>query len=43
MSCFSIFRGNYIEIVEAILDHSPNVNSVDKDGMAALAIACKEG
>ena len=36
-------RGNHIEAVQHILEKSPNVNSVDRDGMTALAIACKEG
>ena len=36
-------RGNYPAIVSLLLDHSPNVNAVDQDGLTALAIACKEG
>ena len=36
-------RGNHIEAVNLILENSPNVNSVDRDGMTALAVACKEG
>ena len=36
-------RGNHVEAVNLILEKSPNVNSVDRDGMTALAVACKEG
>ena len=36
-------RGNHVEAVDFILEKSPNVNAVDRDGMTALAIACKEG
>ena len=36
-------RGNHVEAVDLILEKSPNVNAVDRDGMTALAIACKEG
>ena len=36
-------RSNHIEAVDLILEKSPNVNSVDRDGMTALAVACKEG
>ena len=36
-------RGNHAEAVDLILEKSPNVNAVDRDGMTALAIACKEG
>jgi ankyrin repeat-rich membrane spanning protein len=36
-------RGNYPAIVSLLLQHSPNVNAVDQEGMTALAIACKEG
>jgi ankyrin repeat-rich membrane spanning protein len=36
-------RGNYLTIVEKLLEKSPNINTVDKDGMTALFIACKEG
>ena len=36
-------KGNYITIVEKLLEKSPNINTVDKDGMTALSIACKEG
>jgi ankyrin repeat protein len=36
-------RGNYVDIVSMILNHSPNNNAFDADGMSALAIACKEG
>ena len=34
---------NYIDLVNLILDHKPNVNALDKDGGTALTIACKEG
>ena len=30
-------------MVEKLLEKSPNINTVDKDGMTALFIACKEG
>jgi ankyrin repeat-rich membrane spanning protein len=36
-------RANKPEIVDQILAKSPNINTIDKDGMTALAIACKEG
>ena len=36
-------RGNHLEAVTLILEKSPNVNAVDRDGMTALAVACKEG
>jgi len=36
-------QGNFITIVEKLLGRSPNVNTVDKDGLTALAIACKDG
>ncbi len=36
-------KGNYITIVEKLLEKSPNINTVDKDGMTALFLACKDG
>jgi ankyrin repeat-rich membrane spanning protein len=36
-------RGNFVSVVEKLLEKSPNINTVDKDGMTALFIACKEG
>ena len=36
-------RGNHIEAVDLILEKAANINAVDRDGMTALAIACKEG
>ena len=36
-------RANKCEIVEQVLSKGPNVNTVDKDGLTALGIACKEG
>jgi len=36
-------RGNFIAVVEKLLEKSPNINTVDKDGLTALAISCKEG
>lgn len=36
-------RANYVDIVELLLSYNPNINTIDKDGMTALAIACKEG
>jgi len=36
-------QGNYIEIVQLLLEHKPNVNALDKDGCTALTLACKEG
>ena len=36
-------RGNHPAVVSLLLKHRPNMNAVDKDGLTALAIACKEG
>ena len=36
-------RGNFPQIVSLLLQHGPNVNAVDQEGLTALAIACKEG
>lgn len=37
------FTGNYLDIVQMLLEHKPNVNALDKDGCTALTLACKEG
>lgn len=36
-------QGNFIDIVNLLLERKPNVNGLDKDGCSALTIACKEG
>ena len=36
-------RGNYVDLVNLLLEHRPNLNAMDKDGGTALTIACKEG
>lgn len=36
-------RGNFVDLVNLLLEHRPNLNSIDKDGGTALTIACKEG
>jgi ankyrin repeat protein len=36
-------RGNYISVVEALLEREPNVNIVDYNGLSALGIAAREG
>ena len=36
-------RGNFPAVVSLLLQHGPNVNAVDQEGLTALAIACKEG
>ena len=40
---FSQYLNFKCEIVEQVLSKGPNVNAVDKDGLTALGIACKEG
>jgi ankyrin repeat protein len=40
---FSEYLNFKCEIVEQVLSKGPNVNAVDKDGLTALGIACKEG
>lgn len=35
--------GNYVDVVNLLLEHKPNVNALDKDGCSPLTIACKEG
>ena len=36
-------KGNFPAIVSILLQHSPNVNAVDQDGLTGLAVACKDG
>lgn len=36
-------KENAADIVNKLLDRKPNVNATDKDGCAALTLACKEG
>lgn len=35
--------GGHQECVALLLDRKPNVNALDKDGMTALSLACREG
>lgn len=36
-------KGNYVDLVNLLLEHRPNLNALDKEGGTALTIACKEG
>lgn len=35
--------GGHHDCVSLLLEKKPNVNALDKDGMTALTIACREG
>lgn len=36
-------QGNFIDVVNSLLEFKPNINALDKDGCSALTLACKEG
>lgn len=36
-------KGGFVECVQYVLDHNPNINAVDKDGFSALTLAAKAG